>query len=184
MKHNSRVIAYIATGVFSILAILFLFSVTVAQDDPLTEMTNNSGATAQLQDPEEFKAELIRLHNKERIERGIEPLIEYEPLNQSSEEKNQHMAEFDYWDHESPQRVEFYTFIRDKLDYYHNASENLGTGTYDAVVRHNSFMDSPSHKEAIVDIRYDYIGVSVIEATLLDSDHNGYSAVVHFADLY
>jgi len=121
---------------------------------------------------------LFDLVNKEREKAGIAPLTWDDRLAASARYKAADMEEFGYFGHQKPGSSE----NNGVLQAYTNTgreckwiSENIldGAGTTVAQDDISSWMGSKSHREAILDPKYDKAGLSIV----------GQSAVQHFCDL-
>lgn len=110
--------------------------------------------------------ELIRLTNEERVKAGLPRLRENPRLNLAAEAKAQNMFEEDYWAHYSPSGKDPWGFINAAGYKFTFAGENLARNFYtsDEVVK--AWMASPTHKENIVNNRYQEIGIAVVEGNL------------------
>ncbi len=109
---------------------------------------------------------IIELTNQERASRGLEPLKNNSLLNQAAQLKAGDMFAFDYWSHQSPSGREPWTFLKDTGYNYRIAGENLARDFYrpEAVIK--AWMNSPTHKENIVNPKFQEIGVAVVDGTL------------------
>lgn len=110
--------------------------------------------------------EVIRLVNVEREKKGLEPLVENENLNVAAYKKGQNMFEEQYWAHYSPSGKDPWGFITGSGYKYSYAGENLArnfTNANDAVV---AWMNSPTHRDNILNSKYRDIGISVVQGTL------------------
>ncbi len=111
-------------------------------------------------------SEIIRLTNVQRQVAGVGPVQLDPELSQAAAQKAADMFAHDYWAHVSPQGVQPWAFITNAGYQYRYAGENLArdfTGP-DAVVK--GWMDSPSHKENLLNSRYQDIGVAVVDGQL------------------
>lgn len=110
--------------------------------------------------------EVIRLVNVEREKKGLEPLAENDNLNVAAYKKGQNMFEEQYWAHYSPSGKDPWGFITGAGYKYSYAGENLArnfTNANDAVV---AWMNSPTHRDNILNSKYRDIGISVVQGTL------------------
>ncbi len=109
-------------------------------------------------------ANIIWYTNYYRVQNGRLPLVSATKLNASAAAKNQSMARYDYFDHTQPGTSNtFDTFIEAQHYDYIKVGENLAMGdfktSYDVV---NAWMNSPAHKQNILDSAYTQIGVNVL----------------------
>ncbi len=110
--------------------------------------------------------EVIRLVNIEREKKGLEPLTENDNLNVAAYKKGQNMFEEQYWAHYSPSGKDPWGFITGAGYKYSYAGENLArnfTNANDAVI---AWMNSPTHRDNILNSKYRDIGISVVQGTL------------------
>lgn len=102
--------------------------------------------------------ELLDITNKERADNGLKSLVLNESLNQSATNKCNDMVANNYFSHNRPNGEEPWVFI--KVDYT-QAGENLAEGYYSARQVHREWMNSPTHKENILNKNYDHVGFGV-----------------------
>jgi uncharacterized protein YkwD len=100
--------------------------------------------------------------NKERTTRGLPPLIQNIKLDSSAQAKADDMANLGYFSHISPTNKKWSDFIKEADYDYIIAGENLANGfdTIDQMVQ--AWMNSPSHRENILnkDVQDTGIGIS------------------------
>lgn len=121
--------------------------------------------------------ELYRLTNKERTKRGIAPLILDERLNQSAQAKAKDMVKNNYFGHVNP--VTQQNMVYSIPQYLPNClagSENL-TEADDSKDALSNFLNSRSHKKAMLSSQYELIGFGVIQGPYY------YYVVQHFCDI-
>ncbi len=109
---------------------------------------------------------IIELTNSERGKLGLGTLKENKLLSEAARQKAADMFAFNYWAHVSPSGRTPWTFFTDVGYKYQYAGENLARDFRDpeSVVR--AWMDSPSHKDNVVNSKYQEIGVAVVDGTL------------------
>jgi hypothetical protein len=101
-----------------------------------------------------FEAEVLRLVNIERTQRGLAPLKMREDLQVTARIKAGEMVKYEYYGHGS------LPGLPDELvKRYYNIGENIAMGqtSPEEVVR--DWMNSPGHRANILDPTYVYIGV-------------------------
>lgn len=104
--------------------------------------------------------------NEERKQAGLEPLTYSSVLSQSAQKKAEDMFTNDYWAHNSPQGKTPWTFF-DAAGYkYSVAGENLAKDFYNTDSLMKAWMNSPTHRENIVNTKYKEIGIAVVNGTL------------------
>jgi hypothetical protein len=117
-------------------------------------------------------ATVIDLTNKERSELSQTPLQRNTTLDAAAKLKAKHMAENEYFAHFSPDGVSpWYWFDSAGYTYAH-AGENLAIHFTDSSEVVDAWMDSPTHRENIVNNQYTEIGVGTAKGT-----YEGYDTV-------
>lgn len=109
--------------------------------------------------------EIIALTNSSREEVGLPALLVNDKLSEAAEKKAQDMFANQYFDHNSPQGLTPWDFIKSAGYEYKYAGENLAIDFISADGAHRALMDSSSHRENILNSNYNQIGVAVIEDT-------------------
>lgn len=109
---------------------------------------------------------VLELTNQERLKRGLSPLSINQTLSQAAQLKAGDMFAFNYWSHVSPSGRDPWSFFKEAGYNYLYAGENLARDfmTSEAVV--NAWMTSPTHKDNVLNERYQEIGLAVIDGTL------------------
>lgn len=111
-------------------------------------------------------SEIIRLTNIERQQRGLSELKFDEKLSQAAEKKAVDMFSKDYWAHVSPVGTQPWFFITDAGYSYRYAGENLARDFTDPNSVVQAWLASPSHRENVLNNRYQDIGVAVVDGKL------------------
>lgn len=111
--------------------------------------------------------QIIADTNVERGKLGLPPLRYNEQLSQAAAAKAQNMFTENYWAHFSPSGKDPWGFINKAGYKFTYAGENLARNfqNSDDVVK--AWMNSPSHRENIVNNKYQEIGVAVVDGVLL-----------------
>ncbi|MBW6440727.1 CAP domain-containing protein [Patescibacteria group bacterium] len=147
MERKSKKIRKIKTGLS--LAIFFiLIQISFAH--------SVSAASIEVQD-------VINLTNKSRIEAGLDALVVNEKLMQAAIAKANDMFANQYFDHNSPQGLTPWDFIKSAGYEYQYAGENLAIDFITAGGAHKALMESSSHRENILNLKYSEIGIAVVE---------------------
>lgn len=109
---------------------------------------------------------VIELTNSERAKRGLAPLKQNALLSEAARQKAADMFAFNYWAHVSPSGRTPWSFFGDVGYKYQYAGENLARDFRDpdSVVR--AWMNSPSHRDNVINDKYREIGVAVVDGTL------------------
>lgn len=117
--------------------------------------------------------DLLDKTNSMREDTGLNTLVLNEKLSQAAHEKALHMFENDYWAHVSPEGVEPWDFILG-VDYdYIYAGENLAKNFSSSSDVVKAWMESPTHRDNILNRNYKEIGFAVVNGTL-----NGYETTL------
>lgn len=109
---------------------------------------------------------VIELTNAERQKQGLGLLSENSALNKAAASKAENMFSEDYWAHFAPSGKTPWDFILGSGYKFSFAGENLAKNFYnpeDVVV---AWMNSPTHKENILNSKYQDIGIAVVEGVL------------------
>lgn len=112
------------------------------------------------------KERIIELTNAKRAENGLEPLSLNGSLDLAALAKANNMFEENYWAHFSPSGKDPWGFIFASGYRFSYAGENLARNFYTNEEVVNAWMNSPSHKENIVNGKYKEIGVAVVNGVL------------------
>lgn len=108
------------------------------------------------------KTALLELSNESRQSLGFQPLQESLALNQAAQMKAQDMIENDYFAHTSPAGISPWHWF-DTIGYnYRFAGENLAIGFIDSGEVNQAWLDSPSHRENLLNQNYNEIGLAVM----------------------
>lgn len=105
---------------------------------------------------------LIDFTNETRKELGIPPLIRNNLLQISSLEKARELSSLGYFSHSSPDGSAPWKFFRSAKYDYDFAGENLALNFPTSRKVHEGWLNSPKHRDNIVDPRFQEIGISVI----------------------
>lgn len=110
--------------------------------------------------------ELIELTNQERQKKGLNPLEEDERLTIAAREKGLNMFEEDYWAHYSPSGKDPWGFINGAGYKFSVAGENLAKNFYTSEEVVKAWMASPTHRDNLLNSRYQDIGIAVVDGVL------------------
>lgn len=114
--------------------------------------------------------EVIQLVNNYRKEQGIAELYNDEKLNLAAQEKAKDMLDKGYWGHFGPNGETPWQFISQSGYQYSIAGENLAKGFTNAEKMNQTWLESPKHKDNIVNKEFESIGVAVIDGNLEGQD--------------
>jgi len=145
LRHKS-----LSSYLFAILIIQLAFGVTLY-----------SGPEVKGVDSERLKKEIILLTNVERERFGGNLLYENKALNLAAQMKLEDMFKKNYWDHTGPNGEAAWDFIVESGYQYELAGENLARGFSDSREVMGAWMKSPTHKENIINHRFQEIGLAV-----------------------
>lgn len=120
------------------------------------------GITSDIEQPD-----LITLTNQERAQNGLLPLKENHELDVAATAKAQNMFQENYWAHFAPSGKSPWDFIHGSGYQFTYAGENLARNFTNSQDIMTAWMNSPSHKENIVNTHYQEIGIAVVDGTLL-----------------
>lgn len=122
---------------------------------------------ADAQKPAPLEARLVDLTNQERVKRGLRPLVWDAGLCLAGREHSREMALLDYFDHTSPTvgaetpADRWERIVRTPPDDY-TLGENLFYGSVtDAAWAHQSLMESPGHRNNLLNPAFAYVGIGV-----------------------
>ena len=115
-------------------------------------------------------SEVVRLTNEKRATAGLSALSLNQELSAAAYTKGQDMIARDYWAHIAPDGTEPWKFFKDFGYKYRYAGENLARDFSDASSAVNAWMNSPTHKENMLNPKYKEIGIGVVEGDLAGVD--------------
>ena len=116
---------------------------------------------------------VVKLTNDARLANGEIALQQNDQLTKAAEEKAQDMINNNYFAHVSPAGKTPWFWI-DKNGYdYRYAGENLAINFTNVEDQEQAWMNSPSHRENILNQKYQEIGVAVKQGVI-----NGHSSVI------
>jgi uncharacterized protein YkwD len=110
--------------------------------------------------------ELLSGTNTERQQAGLASLSLNDQLSQAAFLKAQDMFAHNYWAHTSPNGVEPWQWFADVNYNYSYAGENLAKNYPTARATVEAWMNSPSHRENILNGNYVDVGFAVVDGTL------------------
>lgn len=110
--------------------------------------------------------QLLVLTNEERTKRGLPPLVNNQLLNEAAQMKAGDMFAVDYWAHNSPTGRTPWSFFKAVNYQYAFAGENLARDFNDSNGVVAAWMESPTHRDNILNDSYQEIGFAVVNGTL------------------
>lgn len=114
--------------------------------------------------------EVIRLTNVERTNSGLAPLSSNSALSQAAIAKGNDMLAKGYWAHFAPDGTSPWSFFLSFGYKYRYAGENLARDFSDSGTAVKAWMNSPTHRENILNANYKEIGIGVVEGNLAGVD--------------
>ena len=135
---------------------------TTKPTNTTTSNTTNSTATPSSQAYEAFALQVVELTNAERQKVGLAPLQLDNLLMNNAEQKSLDMKQNNYFSHTSPTLGSPFEQMKNNGISYKKAGENIAKGqtTPEQVVQ--AWMDSPGHRENIMNSNYTHIGVGYV----------------------
>ncbi len=109
---------------------------------------------------------IIEDTNLERQKAGLPPLVYNSTLSEAAKLKAQNMFTENYWAHFSPSGKDPWSFINGAGYKFSYAGENLARNFYTADDMVKAWMASSSHRENILNSKYQDIGIAVEEGIL------------------
>lgn len=110
-----------------------------------------------------FDKEVVELTNEEREKHDLTPLQIDQDLSNVAKEKSKDMAKENYFDHESPTYGSPFDMIKSFDIDYRAAGENIAKGQQTPQEVVDAWMDSPGHRENILNGDFTHIGVGFFE---------------------
>jgi len=115
-------------------------------------------------------AEVIRLTNERRVAAGLSPLTENASLSQAALAKGADMLNKGYWAHFAPDGTSPWKFFLDFGYKYRYAGENLARDFSNPGSAVEAWMNSPTHRDNVLNGNYKEIGIGVIEGNLAGAE--------------
>jgi uncharacterized protein YkwD len=126
-----------------------------------------------------IKSEVIRWTNAQRQKNGLPPLKENLKLDLSADNKTRDMFINQYFEHKSPIGIGVDGLIKEVGYEYIIIGENLAMGNFENSEKLvEAWMDSPGHRENILNVKYQEIGVAVLRGVY--QGKKVWMAVQHF----
>lgn len=106
---------------------------------------------------------LVELANQERVTRGLNTLTVDSRLVTAAANKGADMFAKQYWAHYGPNGETPWQFIKAAGYNYVYAGENLAKDFTSTDPIHTAWMNSPSHRDNIINTHYEDIGIAAVE---------------------
>ncbi|MCS1351517.1 CAP domain-containing protein [Mechercharimyces sp. CAU 1602] len=110
-----------------------------------------------------IEQEVIQLVNKERTQRGLQPLQGDSKLSKVARTKSADMRDKEYFSHDSPTYGSPFDMMTQFGVSYSKAAENIAAGQQSAQSVMKSWMNSDGHRKNILDPNLTTIGVGYVE---------------------
>lgn len=105
---------------------------------------------------------ILELMNQKRTEAGLKLLTLDSTLQQIARYKSNHMIQFGYFDHTTPEGKNWASWL-DAINYqYTSTGENIAYNNYDPVELFNQWWNSSGHRENMMNPSYTKVGIGVI----------------------
>lgn len=105
---------------------------------------------------------LLEATNKARTENKVAKLTHNDLLDKAAQTKAQDMASRNYWSHNTPDGKEPWYFIEQTGYGYYKAAENLAYGFDNSKSTVSGWMNSPSHRENVLDPALSDVGFGIV----------------------
>lgn len=109
---------------------------------------------------------IVEITNQKRGEQGLPPLNIDTKLNEAAQRKAGDMFAFNYWAHTSPSGRTPWTFFNETGYKYLYAGENLARDFMNPEAVVDAWMNSPSHRDNLLNSNYKDIGIAVVNGSL------------------
>ncbi len=106
-----------------------------------------------------FEKKVVELTNAERAKQGLAPLTLDTELSKVARTKSQDMKDKNYFDHNSPTYGSPFDMMKSFGISYKSAGENIAMGQTSPEQVVQAWMDSPGHRENIMNSSFTHIGV-------------------------
>lgn len=114
-------------------------------------------------------AVIVDLTNEERTELAISSLARSPLLDDAATRKAEHMAEHEYFAHHSPDGISPWYWIEQVGYQYIHAGENLAVHFTDSGKVVDAWMNSPGHRDNILNGQYTEIGIGTARGEYKDA---------------
>ena len=106
---------------------------------------------------------ILELMNAKRTEAGLKPLTKDNTLVQVARYKSDHMIQYNYFDHVTPQGTKYTDWLQSVGYTYSTAGENIAYNTYDAVELFTQWWNSPGHRANMMNASFTKVGIGVVQ---------------------
>lgn len=105
---------------------------------------------------------IFELMNEKRTEAGLKPLVMDNELVQVARYKSNHMIQYNYFDHTTPEGNNWTSWLKAINYEYTTTGENIAYNNYEPVELFNQWWNSPGHKANMMNPSYTKVGIGVI----------------------
>lgn len=124
-----------------------------------------------------IEQEILKLVNQKRQENGLNELILDNSLTNIARYKSNHMIQYEYFDHITPENEYWYNWLQ-KINYsYVKTTENIAYTNQGGIKLFDLWWNSEGHRNNILDSEVNKIGISV----LYDKDNKVFMGTQIFA---
>jgi len=106
---------------------------------------------------------ILELMNAKRVEAGLQPLTMDNTLVKLARYKSDHMIQYNYFDHVTPQGTKYTDWLQAVGYTYTTAGENIAYNTYDANELFTQWWNSPGHRANMMNASYTKVGIGVVQ---------------------
>lgn len=121
---------------------------------------NKAQTPPQSADSSQFAQQVLDIVNQERQKAGLQPLKMNTELSKMAMAKAQDMYNNNYFDHQSPTYGSPFDMMNSFGITYKTAGENIARGQTSPTEVMNQWMNSPGHRQNILDSSFTQIGVA------------------------
>ncbi|MCY6353656.1 CAP domain-containing protein [Clostridium sp. ZS2-4] len=132
--------------------------------DPSLIYPNQVIKVPDLSEVKRLENEVLRLVNVERGKQGLKPLKANWQLSRVARYKSQDMIDKNYFSHTSPVYGSPFNMIKNFGINYRRAGENIAYGQRTPAEVMKAWMNSPGHRQNILNPNYSQIGVGAAKA--------------------
>lgn len=166
MKLSKRKI--IILFIFVIFILIETVSFAMYQTAVLEESNQKQTIERMQEQPQNLtkeEQETFNLINDYRKQNGLEPLKIYPKLQEVAKIKAQDIVNYEYFSHISPNLGTPFEMLKQNGVTYKIAGENL-SGNISPKKAVEAWVNSPSHRENIVEEKFRYTGICVVESPI------------------
>lgn len=129
---------------------------------PATPSTPSTPSTSPTASISSIEQQVLTLTNQERAKAGLKPLAADTALMASARAKSADMSNNNYFSHNSPTLGSPFDQMKARGITYRAAAENIAMGQRSAAEVVQGWMESPGHRENIMNGNYTHIGIGYV----------------------